>query len=101
MPKRDNVEYLFSISGELNVVDKFSDDQRADIIERVLNGYDTDTQSRKQWYDAAVDGFELVNQVTQEKTYPWVGAANVKYPLITVAATQFAARAYPNILPNK
>jgi len=98
MPKKDNVEYLFSISGELNVVDKFSDDQRADIIERVLNGYDTDTQSRKQWYDAAVDGFELVNQVTQEKTYPWVGAANVKYPLITVAATQFAARAYPNII---
>lgn len=97
MPK-DKVEYLFSIAGELNVVDEFSTEQRADLVERVLNGYDTDVQSRKQWYDAAVDGFELVNQVSEEKTYPWVGAANVKYPLITVAATQFAARAYPNII---
>lgn len=98
MPKRDNVEYLFSIAGESNLADKFSEDQKADLIERVINGYETDTQSRRQWYDSAVDGFELVNQIAEEKTYPWVGAANVKYPLITVAATQFAARAYPNII---
>lgn len=98
MTKKDVVEFLFNISGEVNIVSEFSEDQRADLIERVLNGYDTDVQSRKAWYDSAVDGFELVNQITEEKTYPWVGAANVKYPLITVAATQFAARAYPNII---
>lgn len=98
MAKKNNVEFLFDISGEVNIVNEFSEDQQADLIDRVLNGYNTDVQSRKAWYDAAVDGFELVNQITEEKTYPWVGAANVKYPLITVAATQFAARAYPNII---
>jgi len=33
-----------------------------------------------------------------DKTYPFDRSANVQYPLITVAAQQFAARAYPAIV---
>jgi chaperonin GroES len=37
-------------------------------------------------------------QVRQPKNYPFPGAANIKYPLVTVAALQFGARAYPAIV---
>jgi chaperonin GroES len=41
---------------------------------------------------------DLAMQVAQEKSFPWPKAANVKYPLITTAAIQFSARAYPAIV---
>lgn len=93
-----NTDKLFSIIGELNIASKFTDEQQSTLIERVFNGYETDNSSRKSWVDAAEEGFKLVDQILEEKNYPWEGAANVKYPLITVAAMQFAARAYPNII---
>ncbi len=37
-------------------------------------------------------------QVKQAKNFPWPKAANVKYPLLTVAAIQFQARSYPVIV---
>ncbi|GAG35291.1 unnamed protein product, partial [marine sediment metagenome] len=35
------------------------------------------------------------------KSFPFEGAANIKYPTLTVAALQFHARAYPAIVPSR
>jgi chaperonin GroES len=35
---------------------------------------------------------------TGQKTFPWPKAANIKFPLLTVASIQFQARAYPAIV---
>jgi chaperonin GroES len=43
---------------------------------------------------------KLAKQVYEKKNFPWDNAANVKYPLITVASIQFASRALPEIIPN-
>jgi hypothetical protein len=40
-------------------------------------------------------------QIAQEKTYPWPKTANVIYPLMTTAAIQFAAKAYPAIVSGR
>ncbi len=39
-------------------------------------------------------------QVASQKTFPWPNAANIKYPLLATAAMQFAARAYPTLVPS-
>ncbi|HPP19055.1 MAG TPA: cell envelope integrity protein TolA, partial [Candidatus Dojkabacteria bacterium] len=39
-------------------------------------------------------------QISGNKTYPWPNAANIKYPLLATAAMQFAARAYPTLVPS-
>jgi chaperonin GroES len=36
----------------------------------------------------------------EPKTSPWVGASNVKFPLVTIAALQYQARAYPALIPD-
>ena len=66
----------------------------------VVRGYREDLGSREQWEQRSADSFKMALQVREEKTYPWVGASNVKFPLITVAAMQFHARAYPATVPS-
>ena len=40
----------------------------------------------------------LALQVVEDKTFPWAGCANVAFPIVTIAAMQFHARAYPAIV---
>lgn len=65
----------------------------------VSEGYEADLRSRIEWEKNLKTWTELALQVKEEKTYPWVGASNVKYPLLSTAAMQFNARAYPSLIP--
>ena len=66
----------------------------------VYDGYETDEESRADWRDKQEDWMNLALQVREDKTFPWPNAANVKYPLLTTAAIQFASRAYPALIPG-
>lgn len=61
-----------------------------------------DKDSRAEWEHRMSKAMELALQVVERKTFPWEGAANVKFPLITIAALQFQSRAYPALIggPN-
>jgi chaperonin GroES len=62
--------------------------------------YKLDKDSMATWLKDMQRGIDLAKLVKTEKTYPFAKAANVKYPLITTAALQFNARAYPAIVPS-
>jgi chaperonin GroES len=64
------------------------------------SGFESDLESRKEWESALEEWIALAKQEREEKTFPWRGASNVKYPLLTTAAMQFAARAYPSLVPS-
>jgi chaperonin GroES len=64
----------------------------------VTRGYDIDKASRADWERQTKTAMDLAMQIAEEKSWPWPKAANVKYPLITTAAIQFNARAYPAIV---
>lgn len=68
----------------------------------VIQGYEADNQSRASWLKRTENAMDLAMQVVKDKTFPWPGASNVKFPLVTVGAMQFHARAYPAIIsgPN-
>jgi len=83
-----------------NLVTKFSKDKLAKLAEQCKSGFEFDLESRKDWDRAAKEWTDLALQIRQEKTYPWRGAANVKYPLLSTAAMQFNARAYPSLVPS-
>jgi chaperonin GroES len=52
------------------------------------------------WEKDLTSWTKLALQISEQKTYPWAGAANIKYPLLATAAMQFAARAYPTLVPS-
>lgn len=83
-----------------NVAEELSDDELGKIGEDCFRGYQNDYQSAEPWFQMVEQWMELATQVMEEKTYPWPGASNVKYPLVSVAAMQFSARAYPTLVPS-
>jgi chaperonin GroES len=69
-----------------------------DIAMEVDRKYDIDKKSRSEWEEMSKRAMDLALQIRQPKNYPFDKAANIKYPLVTVAALQFGARAYPAII---
>lgn len=68
---------------------------------RVVEDYERDDAARAHWKAAAEKALSRAAQEpAPEKNYPWQNASNVNYPLLTVAALQFQARAYPAIVKN-
>lgn len=91
---------LYKILQSSNVADELSQDDLISIGNLVVDGYETDLASRAHWEKDLETWTKLALQVVDQKTYPWQGAANVKYPLLSTAAMQFAARAYPTLIPS-
>lgn len=94
---------LASISFALeqtNVAEHLSEEKLTKIGETALKGFKADKSSRKQWEDQIEEWTRLAGQVKESKSYPWPKASNIKYPLLSTAAMQFAARAYPSLVPS-
>lgn len=83
-----------------NLVFEIDEDEIAKLGRKVVEEYEIDLQSRKDegWDERNKAAINLAMLLKEEKTFPWPNAANIKYPLITTAAIQFAARAYPAIV---
>lgn len=83
-----------------NIAEHLDDEQLREIGREVVDGYDTDKDSRAEWEERNADALRLALQVKQNKNFPWRNASNVKYPLVTIACMQFNARAYPALVPG-
>lgn len=71
-----------------------------EIGEKVVTEYEIDETSREPWMKRNEEWMKLATQVVEKKTFPWDNAANVKYPLLSMAALQFSARAYGSLIPS-
>lgn len=82
-----------------DISDLLTETELAALGMRVATDWERDKASNQTWRDAAE---KALKQAAQEdgdvKTFPWANAANVQYPILTVAAQQFAGRAYPAIV---
>lgn len=83
-----------------NILDDLSKEQKEQIAADCKSAFDDDLRSRGEWESNIDDWIALAKQTKQDKTYPWPGASNVKYPLVATAAMQFAARSYPSLVPS-
>ncbi len=81
-----------------NLCSRFSDDDLKAIGIECSAGYERDEKSREVWMKRNEAGMDLALQIQKDKTFPWPNCANVAFPLVTIAAMQFHARAYPAIV---
>ena len=89
---------LKKIQDSENIADELNEEQLRAIGFRVKSNYETDETSRDRWTDKMQDATDLALQLAETKSYPWPNSSNVKFPLITIASMQFAARAYPALV---
>lgn len=84
----------------VNLAKKLDEDKLKEIGEEAKRGYEVDLASRAAWERASDEWVKLAKQTVEPKTWPWPKASNIKYPLLSTAAMQFAARAYPSLVPS-
>lgn len=96
MNKEYNMPEMFYLANNICELldDEILDAMGIDLREQVT----TDINSRSEWLSRNDEWMKLVAQVIEEKTYPWPKASNIKFPLISTAAIQFHARAFPSLL---
>lgn len=78
-----------------NICDLLSEDEVKSIGEECKRGFDEDKASRADWEKWNSEALKLALQVKEPKSFPWPGSANVKFPLMTIAAISWHAKAYP------
>lgn len=89
----------YELINNTNIAETLKAEQLVEIGTDVVEGYNTDKQSRDKWEQKVKEYYSLALQVAKEKSFPWPKASNIKFPLISTAAMQFGARAYPTLVP--
>lgn len=104
-PDQDEVrsahQKLIEWSRKDNIADDLDDDVLSKLGSLVKREYQVDEDSRSDWVAKSRTAMDLAMQVAKEKSYPWPKSSNVIFPLMTTAAVQFAARAYPAIVSGR
>lgn len=99
------LEHHIKISKETvddpNLCSRFTEDDLKKIGGLCYESFERDQQSREGWLKRMEAGLNLALQVQEDKSFPWHGCSNVKFPLVTIAAMQFHARAYPEIINGR
>ena len=84
----------------VNVAEDLDEQTLITIGNDAIDGYENDLETRRPWEQDLKTWTDLALQISTNKTFPWPNAANIKYPLLATAAMQFAARAYPTLVPS-
>lgn len=96
------LEHKLTLSKEVieapNLTSSFSDKDLTAIGGWVYDGFQADKQSRAAWERRTSAAMDLAMQLTKAKNFPWPNCANIAFPLVTIAALQFHARAYPAVV---
>lgn len=83
-----------------NLTDKLTKQELQDIASKVLSGVMEDQSSQTKWMADTDDALELSKLTKKAKNTPLPQSANIKYPMITTACYQFAARTYPELIQD-
>ena len=92
-------EFVAFVTQAQNLASELDDRRLPEIARQVIDDNQMDKSSMSGWFDKMERGLKLAQLVKEDRNYPFDGAANVKYPLVTSAALQFNARAYPAVVP--
>lgn len=90
---------LSKLLEQTNIAENLDEELLTKMGQEVFDGYQRDLQSKESWDRQVDEWVKLAAQIMDEKSWPWPKASNVKYPLLATAAMQFAARAYPSLVP--
>ena len=84
---------------DANLSEYISDDDLARFSSDLVNAFEADKDSRKDWEDTYVKGLDMLGFKYEDRTQPFEGASGVVHPLLAESVTQFQAQAYKELLP--
>lgn len=82
-----------------NLAEDFDDKTLSTLAGDLLESFDGDTASRKDWLQTYIDGLELLGLKIEQRTEPWNGACGVFHPLLSEALVKFQAETIMETFP--
>ena len=82
-----------------NLAEELDEDDLMDISHTVVDGYETDKESREEWEQIFEHGFDLLGLKLQDTTEPFDGACTAVHPLLIESAVKFQSRASQELFP--
>ena len=82
-----------------NLADDIDDRAASLVSSELVEQYEANKESRKDWQEAYRTGLELLGFRYEDRTEPFRGATGVTHPLLAEAVTQFQAQAFGELLP--
>lgn len=83
-----------------NIVELLDEDVLYSVGSTVIKGFELDEDSRSEWKGTVDKAMAIAKQVIEPKSFPWPGASNIKFPLITQASIDYASRTMPEIIQS-
>lgn len=95
----EHIMRLLELSESRNIAAQMDDAARGRLGATVLEEYQLDYRSMSDWREKMEKGLAMASLARGEKRQkPFEGSSEVIFPLVTSAALQFNARAYPAIV---
>jgi len=82
-----------------NLADFIEDSDLEEMASDLVEDFESDRTSRKEWSRSYVKGLDLLGMKIEERTQPWEGASGVFHPLLSEAIVRFQAQAMGEIFP--
>jgi len=84
---------------DCNLAEEMDEGQLSTLAGELLEDYDNDLNSRKEWLTTYVDGLKLLGLKYEERSEPWQGACGVTHPLLMESAVKFQSETIMETFP--
>lgn len=92
---------ILEFTDHINIAEDLDEETLTKIGGELKACIEDDLSTRSGWEKKYDEWLKLAEQFAESKTYPWSGASNVKFPLVSTGAIQFHARAFPALFGNR
>jgi hypothetical protein len=82
-----------------NLAEDLDEKYMATLSSDLLEDFNNDLNSRKDWLETYVDGLELLGLKIEQRSEPWEGACAVYHPLLSEALVKFQAETMMETFP--
>ena len=86
-------------SFDANLAEFMDDSELQSIASDLIDDFDNDKASRKEWERVYKDGLDLLGITIEERSEPWDGACGVFHPMLTEAAIRFQSEMISETFP--
>jgi hypothetical protein len=84
---------------DANLAEYMDESALASLVSDLLDDFDNDKNSRREWEETYIDGLDLLGLRIEERTEPWNGACGVYHPMLTEAAIRFQSEMISETFP--
>ncbi|MGB1651814.1 MAG: hypothetical protein ACPHEP_12360, partial [Acidimicrobiales bacterium] len=82
-----------------NLAEEMEEEQLTALVGDLLEDFEDDSNSRRDWMQTYVDGLELLGMKVEDRSEPWPGACGVYHPLLSEALVKFQSETMMETFP--